>query len=150
MVNNTQSQQMFGVTLLIGLNEELAFRGLIMTAFCIRFGLRNGALLSVVVFGAAHASNAVSSDNPLLSLLQVFVSAMTGSLLTLMALSMRSLWPAMLAHAIYDFAVMDMNAPGGGGWKRRVDGGTGGLRVPAGLHGVYRVFRLEGKEPYQD
>jgi len=121
-----------------------------MTAFCVRFGLRNGALLSMVVFGAAHASNAVSSDNPLLSLLQVFVSAMTGSLLTLMALSMRSLWPAMLAHAIYDFAVMDMNAlveAGGNGVWMAVPVGSGFL---LGLYGVYRVFRLEGKEPYQD
>lgn len=149
-MDNAQSQQVFFTTLLVGLNEEWIFRGLLMAAFCRRFGLRNGALLALLCFGLAHAGNALNSENPGLQLLQVISTALTGSILALAALAMRSLLPAMLAHALYDFMVVDMGDLSAAGANAVFMAPMFLVGVVLGIYGIYRVFTLQGGEPFPD
>lgn len=147
-MDNALSRDVFLTTLLVGLNEEWIFRGLLMAAFCHRFGLRNGVLLALLCFGLAHAGNALNSENPGLQLLQVFSTAMTGSVLALAALAMRSLLPAMLAHALYDFMVVDMGELSAAGANPVFMAPMLLVGVALGVYCLYRVFKLQGSEPF--
>ncbi|MDQ8036479.1 MAG: CPBP family intramembrane glutamic endopeptidase [Pedobacter sp.] len=147
-MDNALSRQVFFTTLVVGLNEEWIFRGLLMAAFCRRFGLRNGVLLALLCFGLAHAGNALNSENPGLQLLQVFSTALTGSLLALAALATRSLLPAMLAHGLYDFMVVDMGELSNAGANPVFMAPMLLVGVGLGIYGLYRVFHLQGAEPF--
>lgn len=147
-MDNTLSRDVFFTTLLVGLNEEWIFRGLLMAAFCRRFGLRNGVLLALLCFGLAHAGNALNSENPGLQLLQVVSTALTGSLLALAALAARSLLPAMLVHALYDFMVVDMGELANAGANPVFMAPMLLVGVVLGIYGLYRVFGLQGDEPF--
>lgn len=147
-VDNTLSLGILRTTLLVGLNEEWIFRGLLMAAFCRRFGLRNGALISLLLFGLAHAGNALISEYPLLSLLQVLTSMMTGSLLLLAALATRSLLPVMLAHGLYDFMVLDISVMAKAGANPVLLLPMMAANVLLGSYGLYCVFKLKGGEPF--
>lgn len=149
-MDNALSRDVFFTTLLVGLNEEWIFRGLLMAAFCSRFGLRNGALLALLCFGLAHAGNALNSEQPALQLVQVFSTALTGSVLVLAALATRSLLPAMIAHALYDFMVVDMGELGAAGANQLFMLPMFVIGVIVGIYGLYRVFHLQGDEPFAD
>lgn len=149
-MDNALSRDVFFTTLLVGLNEEWIFRGLLLAAFCRRFGLRNGVLLALLCFGVAHAGNALNSEQPMLQLLQVVSTILTGSVLALAALATRSLLPAMLAHALYDFMVVDMSELSNAGASPVFMAPMFVVGVGLGIYGLYRVFRLEGHEPFAD
>lgn len=149
-MDNALSRDVLFTTVLVGLNEEWIFRGLLMAAFCRRFGLRNGVLLALLCFGLAHAGNALNSENPGLQLLQVLSTALTGSVLALAALATRSLLPAMIAHALYDFMVVDMGELGNAGANIIFMAPMLLVGIGLGIYCLYRVFKLEGTEPFAD
>jgi membrane protease YdiL (CAAX protease family) len=75
--------------------EELAFRGVIARALSGRFGARAGIIGSAAVFSAYHGTAWV--------LVPTFV---LGCALAWLALTRRSLWPAITLHALYNAVVV--------------------------------------------
>jgi len=76
-----------------GCCEEFLFRGYLIWAFQPLLGLWGAAALSLVVFTVAHAYQGAKG--------MVAVGAV-GAVLTVVVLTLGSLWPAMLMHAIID------------------------------------------------
>lgn len=135
-------------TLLVGLNEEWIFRGLVLAALSRWMGLRRGALVSLLLFGGFHLLNIAAGVPAVFELIQVAITILVGSSFLLCAIGTRSLWIPVLAHAFYDFAVLDIG-------RLTLQGGS---RVPAlvlmsvglliGVSNLFTLSRLEGKEPY--
>lgn len=71
--------------------EELAFRGLILSAVKRRMGGLGAVIVVGLLFGAFH-----------LSIYRLAPTAVTGFLLTYLALRTGSVWPAVAVHALYN------------------------------------------------
>ena len=83
----------FGVSLTAGFCEELVFRGFLIWALQPLVDLWFAALLSALLFGAAHAYQGMAG---------VIRTSVLGLVFTAIVLLTRSLWPAIVLHAVVD------------------------------------------------
>jgi membrane protease YdiL (CAAX protease family) len=135
-------------TLLVGLNEEWLFRGLLLAAACRWWGLRRGAAAALLGFGLFHLLNLLAGVPPALGAIQLVSTVVLGAIFLMGALATRSLLVPMAVHAVYDFAVMDINrmaAAGGSPWIAAV---LPMVCYPLGLYCLWRLWRLPAGEPY--
>lgn len=143
------SWRVLRTTLLVGLNEEWIFRGLLLAALCRWWGLRRGALAALLAFGAFHLLNAMAGVPLPLALLQMVMATIAGSIFLLAALGTRSLWLPMGVHGLYDFAVIDiaaMSQVGAAPWPGLALAMAGPL---VGVWCLFQVARLRASgEPY--
>jgi membrane protease YdiL (CAAX protease family) len=92
--------------LLIGVSEEVMFRGLLYRGLRGRLGIRGAVWLSSAVFGAVHVLNSLMTGNLPEAIVQSLFAMMLG--LVLMAMALRSgslIWP-ILYHALWDFGAL--------------------------------------------
>lgn len=93
-------------SLLIGLSEEVMFRGLIYRGLRGRFGIRGAVWLSSALFGLVHVLNALMTGNLPEALVQSLFAMTLGLVLMAMALRTGSLiWP-VIYHALWDFGAL--------------------------------------------
>lgn len=137
-------------TLLVGLNEEWLFRGVCVAAFCHWWGWRRGWLAALLAFGCVHLLNLIGGVPPVGAVFQFFNTMLAGSIFLLAAVATRSLlWP-MLAHALYDWSVIDAT--------RFIEAGAPplgslGVTVTALLLGgwsLWMLWHLPERVPYAD
>lgn len=95
-------------TVLQGAAQEIAFRGLLLSALEDRLGDRRAAIAQGVVFGLGHL--AVVYEGPTVPLVPVTIAL--GIVLGLLTQRTRSLWPALVVHAIADLLVAIAVVPG--------------------------------------
>ncbi len=98
-------------TFLIGFNEELVFRGIILNLFLDKFGnskkgIVTATVLSSVIFGAVHLTNIFSGVSVASALVQAIQAAVLGGLLAAIYLRSGNIWIVIVAHALTDFASM--------------------------------------------
>ncbi|MBX3396069.1 MAG: CPBP family intramembrane metalloprotease [Phycisphaerae bacterium] len=80
--------------LFTGIHEELLFRGFAMPRFIALFRSRTaGVILCAAVFGLLHSYQGTIS---------IFQTAGLGLVFSLVALWTRTIWPAILAHALFN------------------------------------------------
>jgi membrane protease YdiL (CAAX protease family) len=92
--------------LLVGLSEELMFRGFLYSGLRDRLALWPAALVTSVLFGAVHVLNAAVTGHLRLALLQCVSAAMLGLLLLGLRLRMGSIWPVILLHAFWNTGLL--------------------------------------------
>lgn len=90
------------LALLSGFVEEVIFRGLILRALLSR-GEGTALLVTTLLFGFAHAGNALAGSDPLYVTVQIAYSLAIGFGFGAMALRGRLLWPLVLAHGLGNF-----------------------------------------------
>jgi membrane protease YdiL (CAAX protease family) len=100
-------------TFLIGLSEELMFRGVLLQAFRHTVSIWPAVLLTTVAFGAVHALNVFSTGDLRGALVQSLAAAFSGLLFIALRLRTGSLWPCIVIHALWDFATFLLGAAGG-------------------------------------
>jgi membrane protease YdiL (CAAX protease family) len=83
------------VAVVIPVGEELFFRGLLLRGFLLRYGPRPALVLTAALFALVHL-------NPW-GLVSIFL---VGILLGWLVLRTGSLWPACLAHGLYNLAAV--------------------------------------------
>jgi membrane protease YdiL (CAAX protease family) len=89
-----QERRVFALlSLAAGTSEELAYRGYVITVLAPLLGTGAAVALSTVVFGIMHAYQGTMG---------VLRTATMGGLLAWGFLASGSLWPALLAHALFD------------------------------------------------
>lgn len=93
---------------LIGIAEELMFRGFIATLMIEKFGtgkrgIWRAAIVSAILFGCAHLSNLFSSA-PVGVLIQVIAAATGGLLLTAVYFRSGNIWVVAIMHSCTDLA----------------------------------------------
>lgn len=100
-------------TLLVGISEELAFRGILFSGA--RSGLRPfGAIaLTSIIFGAVHVLNGFTTGDWASATVQAVGAAMSGLLFIAILIRTGSIIPAMIVHWLWDFGVFAMSARSG-------------------------------------
>jgi len=93
-------------TVLAGVSEELACRGVLYQGLRIRFGVWPAILGSTLLFGAVHVLNGFSTGDFLASSVQAIAAFMTGIAFVAIRVRTGSLYPGMILHAAWDFALL--------------------------------------------
>lgn len=109
---------------MVGINEELLFRGLGLGALTRIHGLKRAVVISTLLFGAAHGVNLFLGQSPTSTLLQVGFTTLIGFGLALFTLGTRSLIAAMVLHALWDYALTSQ------GWAAEMTGSIHGSGTP--------------------
>jgi len=139
------------LTMLVAVNEEVWFRGIILAVLRPR-GVRVAVIGSSVLFGVLHLANLAGGAEPAAAALQVLFAALFGVIAAELTVISGSLWPAIAWHAAWDFVnYLGGNAATGIAltgvgiacavmlayavllWRRAVGGRRGSLRT-AGAH----------------
>lgn len=148
--DSDMSLHILRTTLAVGVAEEWIFRGLLAAALSRWLGLRKGALIALVMFGAFHLLNMVLGVPPLLALTQMGTTILIGSTFALAAIGTRSLLLPMLAHGLYDFAVFDGGRAVAAGAPELSMAGVPLVGLVVGIYCLVSLFRLQGSEPFPD
>jgi membrane protease YdiL (CAAX protease family) len=90
-------------TLMIGFAEEGLFRGVVLRAL-LPGGIPRAVLTSSIIFGSVHFFNLLRGDDFANVLVQVIYAAFIGIGFAGSLLSTRAIWPAIVLHALIDFA----------------------------------------------
>lgn len=88
-------------TLLVGINEEVYFRGLILKRLSEK-GIRFAAIVSSVLFGIVHMVNLVGGADLTYTGLQIVFAALFGFVCAELVILTKSLIPVILWHFIHD------------------------------------------------
>jgi len=93
---------------LVGVTEELVYRGFVLQEGRHHLGSEVKAVaFSMVLFGAWHIPNLLLGAPAFGVLTQFFITMVIGGLILYGVRRVtRRLWPAMVAHALWDFAVI--------------------------------------------
>ncbi|MNN26438.1 CAAX amino terminal protease self- immunity [compost metagenome] len=91
------------LTVVVGLNEELYFRG-VSFSFLLGKSRKQAVIGSSIIFGVLHAANALSSaTQPVEVLLQIVFAFLVGLTLALIVSITRSLWVGIVWHFVHNF-----------------------------------------------
>lgn len=94
-------------SLLIGVSEELMFRGIIFRGALAQpqFKIWPAIWVTAILFGAVHALNGFLTGDFVAALAQALSVIMSGLWLHAIRLRTKSLYPAMLIHGLWDFSL---------------------------------------------
>jgi membrane protease YdiL (CAAX protease family) len=93
--------------LLVGLFEEIAFRGLILYALLRswgdkRFRMLKSVLVSSLLFGLVHLATVMTGNTLPGAIFQILSTTISGILYAALVLYGRSIWPAVIGHFLVD------------------------------------------------
>lgn len=100
-------------TLMVGFSEELMFRGILLSELSRRMSFWKAAIIMSLMFGAVHLFNAVVTGEVGMGLIQAVTATMSGFLFLGIRLKTNSIWPAMIVHGLWDFAILVNSAENG-------------------------------------
>lgn len=88
--------------LLIGLIEEVIFRGFLFKMMLKENGVKPAIIVSAVTFGIGHLVNLLAGQTSLESVMQVFFAIAWGFIFTMVFYKCGSLWPNIIVHGLVD------------------------------------------------
>lgn len=97
-------------TLLVGISEEVMFRGILFQALRSRLSIWPAIGITSLLFGAIHILNISWLGGISLAMLQAGAAFSTGMLLMAVRVRTRSLDPAIILHAAWDFCAVMLTA----------------------------------------
>lgn len=100
-VSSTTAGAIVLLTVAVGVNEEVFFRGLILAALR-RLGDRKAIVVSAILFGVLHLAGLAGGATPLYAALQVVFAALFGLVAAQIVVLTGSLWPTIIWHVLYD------------------------------------------------
>ena len=108
-VNNLMSLVIYVV--LIGLFEEIFFRGIIENELLEKYSSNKKEILisiiiSGVVFGAVHLTNLLAGQDLLKTMMQFVQTTAIGILFGMVYYKTRNIWAMIFLHSFYDFSVL--------------------------------------------
>ena len=94
-------------SLLVGISEELMFRGIIFRAALAQpqLNIWPAIWITSLLFGGVHSLNGFMTGDFLAALAQALAAFMSGIWLHAIRLRTKSLYPAMLIHGLWDFSI---------------------------------------------
>lgn len=91
-------------TFLVGLSEELMFRGVLLQALRQSVSIVPAVALTTLAFGAIHSLNVFVTGELLAALIQSTAAALSGLFFIALRLRTGSLWPSIVIHGLWDWA----------------------------------------------
>jgi membrane protease YdiL (CAAX protease family) len=92
-------------TFLVGLSEELMFRGVLLQSLRRTMSIWPAVALTTLAFGAIHSLNVFITGDLRSALVQSTAASLSGLLFVALRLRTGSLWPCIVVHGGWDFAV---------------------------------------------
>lgn len=89
-------------TLLVGVSEEVMFRGVLFRAFDKAMAIWPAIILTSLLFGAVHVLNVFITGQLGTAVLQSIAAAMSGVVFMAILLRTGSIWPAIIYHFLWD------------------------------------------------
>ncbi len=106
---SAEQWQLFGVvgltTLLVGVSEELMYRGIVFSAF-LQDSKVKAVLVSAVIFSLLHAVNVFGGVSFGGMWLQLFMTLIAGLFFAFIRLKIDNIVPLMIYHWIWDFSLI--------------------------------------------
>ncbi len=100
-------------TLIVGISEELAFRGILFSGA--RSAMRPWGAIAItsVIFGAVHVLNGITTGDWTAASVQAVAAAMSGLLFIAILIRTGSIIPAMIVHWLWDFGIFSIGTRAG-------------------------------------
>ena len=95
-------------SLLVGVSEELMFRGVLFKAAVSRFSMWQAIWLVSIVFGGIHAFNSFITGEISAAFIQAFMATMSGIWFMAIRIRTDSLIPVMIVHGLWDFSIFTL------------------------------------------
>lgn len=95
-----------GNTALVALSEELMFRAILLHGLLQRHAVWPAVLISSALFGVVHTVNGLATGDFSGALWQAAAAAMQGVGYAAIRLRTGSVWPMVLVHGLWDFALV--------------------------------------------
>lgn len=92
-------------TLLVGISEELMFRGILLRGALSRMTIWRAIWLSCILFGLIHALNVLITGDLPAALIQAVAAFMSGVMFMALRIRTGSLYPLIIVHALWDFSL---------------------------------------------
>jgi membrane protease YdiL (CAAX protease family) len=139
-------------TFLVGLSEELMFRGVLLQALRRSVSIWPAVLLTTLAFGAIHTLNVFMTGDLRTAGIQSAAAALSGLLFIALRLRTDSLWLCIVVHGLWDFATFTIAASRSVEAQAGASGATGTLTtlvpillvLPNALYGLW-LMRHIGK-----
>ena len=141
------------ISFLVGLNEETIFRGFLFQGLASRLGPFLTILLCGVLFGMFHLVNLITGQPLDTTLSQVVQAGSMGFMYAALRLRLGSIWPLILLHGFWDFAIsmMQQNAQMTGLEVGPQSGFHPAMGLPMLLYGLFVYWRWTvWKRPLSD
>jgi membrane protease YdiL (CAAX protease family) len=107
-----QIPQLVGLTLMMTLfgafSEEVFYRGLMLRVLMTR-GVRLAAIVTSILFGLSHLTNAAAGMSPEVVLWQLFYATGYGLAYAAFAIRTGTIWPIILTHFLGNFSILTVS-----------------------------------------
>ena len=108
-ISNFISLVLFAIT--VGMAEEFFFRGFIQEEIVNAYGkTRKQVIISIIIsgiiFGVVHLSNALVNQGIITTLMQVLQASCLGILIGSIYYITKNIWSVVFLHSFYDFAIL--------------------------------------------
>ena len=90
-------------TLMVGISEELYFRGIILKLLKDNFSVKQTIIISALVFGIGHSASILAGESIVEVLLQIINAIMFGILAAEIVILTKSLFPVIIWHFLFNF-----------------------------------------------
>lgn len=137
-------------TLLVGINEELMFRGLLFYGSGTRFGLLWTVVLTAVLFGSVHILNGFITCDFSNAMIQATGAALSGVWYAALRFRLGSVFPGMILHWLWDFLTFLGGSIILGGLitpRFGVMGFVLVMQLPLALYGVWLLRKYRHQTP---
>jgi membrane protease YdiL (CAAX protease family) len=126
---------------LVGVEEELLFRGILLAALLPRIGLLRAIVVSSLLFAGVHLLNTGAQGTPDLS--QFIGAGLIALPFAVLRLRTGSLLPPILLHAAFNYAAFVSHFDEPGSIRAIVQWGLTGLLLAWGARGLIELRRSE-------
>jgi membrane protease YdiL (CAAX protease family) len=90
-------------TLMVGISEELYFRGIILKLLKDNFSVKQTIIISALIFGIGHSASILAGESIVEVLLQIINAIMFGILAAEIVILTKSLFPVIIWHFLFNF-----------------------------------------------
>lgn len=97
-------------TLMVGIGEELGFRGVLFSGALSKFSVLGAIVFTTVVFGSVHALNGFLTGDFVGSSVQAVAAGMSGLWFIAILIRTGSIIPGMIVHFLWDYGIFLMTA----------------------------------------
>lgn len=100
-----------GNAALVAISEELMFRAILLQGMLERYAVWPAVLISSALFGLAHTANGLATGDVSGALWQALAATLQGVGYAAIRLRTRSVWPMVLVHGLWDYALVTATLP---------------------------------------
>lgn len=132
----------------VSFSEEVMFRGILFRGALSRMRVVPAAIFTSILFGLIHTLNAFATGQPGVAMAQAVAAFMSGVLYNAIRIRAQSLYPMMVVHALWNFALF-MIVHAAGAVDQTVDITLSNLILPALMIlplFTYGLYLLRGME----